>query len=72
MEPQWLESVHSDGSADYVSCLHPALGQTVAVRVSFYDTAPVDHVLLRSIPNGAEVLTEARLLEKRMTPAAGH
>ncbi len=65
MEPQWLESVHSDGSADYVSCLHPTLGQTVAVRVSFYDTAPVDHVLLRSIPNGAEVLTEARLLEKR-------
>ena len=59
MEPLWLESVHSDGSPDYVSCLHPCLGQKVAVRLSVYDTAPVEHVILRSVPNGGELLTEA-------------
>jgi len=52
----WLESVYSDGTAAFVSNPHPCLHETVTVRIRMYDDAPVRHVLLRTIPNGAEHL----------------
>ncbi len=54
----WLESVHSDGTAQFVSNPSPKLFETVTIRIRFYANAPVKHVLLRSIPNGVEQLTE--------------
>ena len=60
----WLESVYSDGTAEFVSDPHPALSQTVKVRLRMYADAPVKHVLLRSIPNGAEYLTKMYVLKK--------
>ena len=55
----WVESIYSDGTAAFVSCPSPRLGQTVQVRLRVCADAPVRHVLLRSVHNGAEALTEA-------------
>ena len=52
----WLESVHSDGTAAFVSNPAPRLFETVTVRLRFYSGAPVKHVFLRAIPNGVEQL----------------
>ena len=54
----WLESVHSDGTAAFVSNPSPKLFETVTIRIRMYESAPVKHVLLRTIPNGAERFTE--------------
>jgi len=55
---QWLESVHSDGTAEFVSNPHPKLFETVKIRIRMYEDAPVKHVVLRSIPNGVDRLVE--------------
>ncbi|MBR1781251.1 MAG: alpha-glycosidase [Oscillospiraceae bacterium] len=55
---QWLESVYSDGTADFVSEPSPQLGDTVRLRVRMYDDAPVKRVVLRALKNGAEHLEE--------------
>lgn len=59
MKEAWLESVYSDGSADFVSNPSPALYETVTVWLRLYADAPVRHVFLRTVPNGAERLIEA-------------
>lgn len=55
---KWLESVYSDGSAMFVSNPSPKLDERVTISIRMYEDAPVKHVLLRTIPNGDEVLTE--------------
>ena len=57
---QWLESVYSDGTKEFVSNPAPRLMETVTVRVRFYDDAPVRSVILRTVPNGGEVLRPMR------------
>ncbi|MBQ7434085.1 MAG: alpha-glycosidase [Lachnospiraceae bacterium] len=57
---QWLESVYSDGTECFVSNPEPALFETVTIRIRMYEDTPVRHVLLRTIPNGAEHLTEMK------------
>ena len=54
----WLESVHSDGSADFVSNPSPKMFETVTVRIRMYADAPVEYVFLRYAPNGAERLLQ--------------
>lgn len=62
---KWLESVYSDGSPLFVSATSLSLGEEVAIRIRIYDDAPVEHVFLRTVPNGAERLTEALVVENR-------
>ena len=57
----WLESVHSDGTAAFVSNPSPKLFETVTVRIRMYADAPVQHVLLRSLHNGVERLEEMHI-----------
>lgn len=57
---KWLESVYSDGSRAFVSNPEPSMGEEVTVRIRMYEDAPVRHVFVRSIPNGAEELCEAK------------
>ena len=33
----WLESVHSDGTAAFVSSPHPKLSETVKIRIRMYE-----------------------------------
>lgn len=60
---QWLESVYSDGTEAFVSTPSPKLFETVLVRVRMYADAPVRHVFLRSLHNGAERLEKARAVK---------
>ena len=60
----WLESVHSDGTAEFVSNPAPKLAETVMIRIRMYEDAPVKHVLLRTIPNGAERFSEMRISKR--------
>ena len=60
----WLESVHSDGTAAFVSNPSPKLFETVTIRIRMYEDAPVEHVLLRTVPNGAEWLEEMHIAKK--------
>lgn len=57
---QWLESVYSDGTNCFVSNPQPELFEKVTVRIRMYQDAPVKHVFLRTVPNGAERLIEAQ------------
>ena len=57
---KWLESVYSDGTECFVSNPQPKLFETVTVYLRVYEDAPVRHVFLRTIPNGVEMLIEAR------------
>lgn len=57
---QWLESVYSDGTECFVSNPQPKLFETVTIWLRAYEDAPIRHVLLRTIPNGAELLIEAK------------
>lgn len=56
----WQESVYSDGTEEFLSNPHPKLHETVTVRLRLYDDAPVRGVILRSMPNGSERLTQMR------------
>ncbi len=55
--PEWLGSVHHDGSAPYVSDLYPKLGDAVQVRLRMAHDAPVTAVYLRTFPDGEQALT---------------
>ncbi len=56
-EPDWLRSVHHDGSARYVSDPTPRLGDHVTLRIRVAAEAPVKRVLLRTLPDGEQRLT---------------
>ena len=60
----WLESIYSDGTAEFVSNPSPALFETVTIRIRMYEESPVRHVLLWSVPNGAEHLEEAQITKR--------
>ena len=60
---QWLESVHSDGTAEFVSNPQPKLFETVQVRIRMYADAPVKYVLLRSNPNGEEHFAKMEIVK---------
>lgn len=59
-EPDWLHSIHHDGSEKYVSHLHPRPGETVRLRLRISHQAPVKRVILRTFPDGEQALTVMR------------
>lgn len=54
----WKDSVYSDGTRNYVSCQRPQLGDTVSVRLRMFADAPVEHVMLWTRQNGAQLIQE--------------
>lgn len=60
----WLESVHSDGTAAFVSNPTPAMFEDVSIRLRLYEDAPVSHVILRSMPNGMERLDDMHIVKR--------
>lgn len=58
--PAWLAGVHHDGSEQYVSTLHPAIGETVRLRLRLPTDAPVRRVVLRTFPDGEQALSLMR------------
>ena len=61
---KWLESVHSDGTAAFVSNPAPALFEDVTIRLRMYEDAPVKHVILRSMPNGMERMDDMHVTKR--------
>ena len=62
---KWLDSVYSDGTEYFVSDPEPKLFETVTVRLRVSEGAPVRHVILRSLHNGLQELTEMRVAFKK-------
>lgn len=54
--PAWLSAVHHDGSARYLSELHPRPGVEVMVRLRTGAGAPIRRAWLRHAPDGEEML----------------
>ena len=52
--PTWLQSIHHDGSPNYVSRLYPRLGKTVQIRIRTAQDAPVRRIFLRFFPDGEQ------------------
>ena len=50
----WLDSVYSDGTEQFLSNPEPVYGEIVTIRIRVLADAPVDKVLLRWEPNGLE------------------
>lgn len=55
--PDWLLTVHHDGSDLYLSNPYPALGEKVQIRLRVGAQAPVKQVYLRTVPDGEQRLT---------------
>lgn len=55
--PDWLLTVHHDGSDLYLSNPYPALGEKVQIRLRVSAQAPVKQVYLRTVPDGEQRLT---------------
>lgn len=68
MNPDWLKSIHHDGSSKYVSELTPRLGETVQLRLRVAPDAPVEQVYLRTFPDGEQAFTPMYKAER--DPAA--
>ena len=62
----WVNSIYSDGTRGFVSSPSPKIGDEVTVSVRFFKDAPVKHVQLWYIANGAEYYTK---MEKTRTMA---
>ena len=54
MKTNWLESVYSDGSGEFVQPALPKKGEVITVSIRFFADAPVKDVMLRTRINGGE------------------
>jgi alpha-glucosidase len=52
--PDWLKSIHHDGSSNYLSELYPKLGERVYIRLRVMRNAPILRVYLRHFPDGEQ------------------
>ncbi|MCP4419231.1 MAG: maltodextrin glucosidase [Chloroflexi bacterium] len=55
--PAWLQTVHHDGSASYVSDLYPRLDDTVRIRLRVGADVPLQRPFLRTFPDGEQAFT---------------
>ncbi len=58
--PNWLRTIHHDGSGKYVSALFPRLGESIRLRLRISPAAPVRRVLLRTFPDGEQSFAAMR------------
>ncbi len=54
--PNWLFSVHHDGSGNYLSNLYPRLGERVRVRLRVSVESPLRKVYVRLFPDGEQAI----------------
>jgi len=59
-QPDWLAQVLHFGTADYLSNPRPRLNESVRVRLLTPLGAPIEQVVLRTIPNGEQHFTDMR------------
>ena len=54
----WLDSIYSDGTLDFVSSKTPAIGEKVRISLRLLNDSPIDKIFVRRIRNGAEEYIE--------------
>jgi Glycosidases len=59
-QPDWLAQVLHFGTADYLSNPRPRLNELVRLRLLTPADAPIEQVVLRTIPNGEQQFTDMR------------
>ena len=59
----WLDSVYSDGSCNFVSNPLPKKGETISIKIRFKENSPVTSVFFRTKQNGIEVLKKMNFVE---------
>lgn len=59
----WLLSIHSDGSDDFLSNPSPKIGDKIKVRLRMVKNPSVKHVLILSFPDGIEHFEEMSVLK---------
>lgn len=64
MKGNWLDSIYSDGTTNFVSDQTPDIGDQVEITIRFLADAPVKHVMLHSFPNGGERYYEAKKVKE--------
>jgi alpha-glucosidase len=64
--PDWLQTVHHDGSEKYLSNPYPDLGDSVKIRLRVGLSAPIKEVYLRTFPDGEQAFTAMRGLSREL------
>lgn len=59
----WLLSIHSDGTDDFLSNPSPKIGDKIKVRLRMVENPSVKHVLILSFPDGIEHFEEMSVLK---------
>lgn len=59
----WLLSIHSDGTDDFLSNPSPKIGDKIKVRLRMAENPSVKHVLILSFPDGIEHFEEMSMLK---------
>lgn len=54
----WLDSIYSDGTLDFVSSMTPAIGDKVRIFLRLLNDSPIEKIFVRRIRNGAEEYIE--------------
>lgn len=54
----WLDSIYSDGTLDFVSSKIPAIGEKVRIFLRLLNDSPIEKIFVRRIRNGAEEYIE--------------
>ncbi|MBQ6407094.1 MAG: hypothetical protein IJJ64_03550 [Butyrivibrio sp.] len=54
----WLDSIYSDGTLDFVSSKTPAIGEKVRIFLRLLNDSPIEKIFVRRIRNGAEEYIE--------------
>jgi alpha-glucosidase len=59
--PQWLAALVHFPTQDFLSNPYPKFGEEIEVRVRAPKSAPLKHLILRTIPNGEQLFTAMQL-----------
>ncbi|MDF2821336.1 MAG: alpha amylase catalytic region [Clostridiales bacterium] len=51
----WLESIYSETSEQYVTNLNPQIGETITITLRAFTDSPITKVFLRNTKNGEEI-----------------
>lgn len=61
----WLESIYSDGSKNFVSNPCPKKGEEIFISIRMFDSAPVENVFLSGKKNGTSFPVKMEKVESR-------
>ncbi|MCJ7693893.1 MAG: hypothetical protein MUO40_00555, partial [Anaerolineaceae bacterium] len=61
--PKWLNSLYHSSTADYLSDCYPKLGDIIGVRLGASIDAPIEQIVLRTLPDGEQQFSNMTKVE---------